>query len=467
VARPNEMDARTNLLILSRDFSLFESVRKAAPAESANVLFCQPEEDYVGLMREHGIKVVLLDSAGDLKDLTSVLKKLKGFDPLVDVVILGPAADSETILDLIHRGAVDYLVKPLLPGTIKRVLGRIEDKRALRRETFQLEKKLEKKYVFQGMISRSPAMLEVFALVENIAGYFSSALITGDTGTGKELVARAIHALGPTRDKPLVVCDCASIPENLFESELFGYRKGAFTGADRDKKGLFEEADQGTIFLDEIAEIPVAVQSKLLRILENRQFRPLGSNENKDVDVRMIAATNRDLGQAIKSGAFREDLFHRLNRVEIHLPPLRERMEDVPLLVRHFTRKFAEAFSKDLRGVSREAQKVFLRYRWPGNVRELENVLESASMLCRKDFIEVSNLPRHLRDLDAPGGPLALLGREGLSTLEDLEKEYIGHLLKVTGGNLRKTAGILGISRTTLYNKMAKFELARRKPQNA
>ena len=345
--------------------------------------------------------------------------------------------------------------------TISRVLDRIEEKRALRRETLQLERKLEKKYAFHGLISRNPAMLEVFALIENIAPYFTSVLVTGETGTGKELVARAVHSLSPAKDTRLVICDCASIPENLFESELFGYRKGAFTGADKDKSGLFEEADGGIIFLDEIAEIPVAIQAKLLRVMENHQFRPLGSNENRDIDVRIIAATNRDLGEAIRSGAFREDLFHRLNRVEIHLPPLRDRTEDISLLVRHFVQKSASAVSKKLRGASREAQKIFLKYRWPGNIRELENVLESASMVCRKDFIEVANLPKHLREFEAPESPLSFLRKENLSTLEDLEKEYIGHLLKVTGGNLRRTAGILGISRTTLYNKMARYKLSR------
>jgi DNA-binding NtrC family response regulator len=458
------MEARTNLLILSRDFSLFDAIRKAAPAESVNVFFCQPEEDYPGLMREHAFRIVFIDPADAGKEAQALLKKMKAFDPLLDVVVIGENADSESILNLIGRGAVDYLVKPLSAGTISRVLDRIGEKRALRRETLQLEKKLEKKYAFQGLISRNPAMLEVFSLIENIAQYFTSVLVTGETGTGKELVARAVHALSPAKDTRLVICDCASIPENLFESELFGYRKGAFTGADKDKRGLFEEADGGIIFLDEIAEIPFSIQAKLLRVMENHQFRPLGSNENRDVDVRIIAATNRDLGEAIRSGAFREDLFHRLNRVEIHLPPLRDRPEDIPLLVRHFVQKSASAVSKKLRGASREAQKIFLKYRWPGNVRELENVLESASMVCRKDFIEVSNLPKHLREFEAPEGPLTFLRKGSLSTLEDLEKEYIGHLLKVTGSNLRRTAGILGISRTTLYNKMARYKLSRVKP---
>jgi transcriptional regulator with PAS, ATPase and Fis domain len=294
-------------------------------------------------------------------------------------------------------------------------------------------------------------MLEIFGLIENIAKYFSSALITGETGTGKEVVARAIHGLSPHKDKPLVVCDCASIPENLFESELFGYRKGAFTGADRDKPGLFEEADGGIIFLDEIAEIPVAVQAKLLRVLENREFRALGAGESTTVEVRVLAATNRDLAERVRAGAFREDLFHRLNKVVIDLPPLRERLEDIPLLVRHFLQIANKSFGKGVRGVSREVQKLFLKYGWPGNVRELANVLESAAMLCKKDFIDVANLPKYLRDYVPPEGAIAFAGRGHLSSLDDLEKDYIAYLLKVTKGNLRQTAKILDISRTTLY----------------
>lgn len=304
-------------------------------------------------------------------------------------------------------------------------------------------------------------MLEIFTLIENIAKYFTSVLITGETGTGKEMVARAIHHLSPTKNKPLVICDCVSIPETLFESELFGYVKGAFTGADKNKKGLFEEAHEGIIFLDEIGEIPVSVQAKLLRVLENHQFRPLGSNENKTVDVRVIAATSQNLRECIKNNTFREDLFHRLNKVEIHLPPMRERLEDLPLLVRYFLHRCNKKFSREIKGVSRQAQKLFLKYDWPGNVRELENVLESASILCKKDFIDIIDLPKYLRDFLPSKSNLTFINRENLTTLESLEKEYITYLLKISNNNLRKTAKVLGISRTTLYNKLSKYNIPR------
>jgi transcriptional regulator with PAS, ATPase and Fis domain len=340
-------------------------------------------------------------------------------------------------------------------------LKKIFEKRVLRRETFLLEKRLEKKYFFQSMIGKSPYMLEIFSLVENISKYFSSVLITGETGTGKEMVARAIHELSPTTDKDLVVCDCVSIPENLFESELFGYVKGAFTGADKDKLGLFDKAHRGTIFLDEIGEIPLSIQAKLLRVLEHHQFKPLGSNENRTVDVHVIAATSRNLRECIKNRTFREDLFHRLNRVEIYIPPLRKRPEDIPLLVRHFLTRCNKQFSKKIKGVSRQVQKLFLKYEWPGNVRELENVMESAAMLSKKEFIGLSDLPKYFQDSFPSPEKIPFIKREQLTTLKDLEKDYISYILKLTNNNLRKSAKIMNISRTTLYNKLKKYKINR------
>ncbi|MGD1009553.1 MAG: sigma-54 dependent transcriptional regulator [Candidatus Aminicenantales bacterium] len=453
------MDAQTNLLIISDDFALYETIKRASVTGDFNLFFSQTNDDYLAIARGNGIRVALVDSGDSIADALVALKKLKKFDALIDVLIGGEPLDRDAILDVIHAGATDFIPRPYRNDILQEILRKISVKRELRRETFQLERKLERKYAFQGLASRNPYMLEIFGLIENIAKYFTSVLITGETGTGKEVVARAIHGLSPYRAKPLVICDCASIPENLFESELFGYKKGAFTGADKDKRGLFEEADGGIIFLDEIAEIPVAVQAKLLRVLESHQFRPLGANENTQVEVRVIAATNRNLPERVRSGAFREDLFHRLNKVVIELPPLRERLEDIVLLVRHFLQGSNKKFSKDLKGVSREVQKLFLKYGWPGNIRELENVLESAAMLCKKDFIELANLPKYLRDFIPPQGAMAFVGREHLSSLDDLEKDYITYLLKVTKRNLRQTAKILGISRTTLYNKLARYKI--------
>jgi DNA-binding NtrC family response regulator len=453
------MDTQTDLLIISDDFSLYETIKKAPVGVDVNVYFSQADDDYLAVVRDHRIRVVLVDSGDSLAEALVVLKKLKKFDSLIDVLVGGESPGPEAVQDIIRAGATDFIARPYQGDILQNILGRISRKRTLRRETYELERKLERKYVFQGLISRNPYMLEIFGLIENIAKYFTSVLVTGETGTGKEVAARAIHALSPFKDRPFVVCDSAAIPENLFESELFGYKKGAFTGADKDKRGLFEEADGGVIFLDEIAEVPVAVQAKLLRVLENHEFRPLGASENTHVEVRVVAATNKDLPGRVRAGAFREDLLHRLNKVTIELSPLRERLEDIPLLVRHFLQAANKRFGKNVRGVSREVQKLFLKYNWPGNVRELANVLESAAMLCKKDFIDVGNLPKYLRDFIPPEGALAFAGRDHLSTLDDLEKDYIVYLLKVTKRNIRQTAKILGISRTTLYNKLLKYKI--------
>lgn len=448
-----------DLLIASRDLALYDAVKGAAEPERFRVSFCQPDDDLLGLVRENDVRAVLIDVAGACRDAFPLLRRLKKHDPRLDVLVAGEPVDADTVLSLIHQGATDFIPKPLEIEAVRIALRRITEDRAIRRATFRLEKKLERNYMFQNMVSRNPYMLEIFGLIRNIARHFATVLVTGETGTGKEMIARAIHDLSPRRDRPLVVCDCASVPESLFESELFGYRRGAFTGADRDKPGLFEEADGGILFLDEIAEIPAAVQSKLLRVLETRQFRPLGAQAVREVDTRIIAATNRDLAQSIRTGTFREDLYHRLNRIEIALPPLRERLEDIPLLARHFLHRAGRKYGKSLRGLSREAQKLFIKYDWPGNVRELANVVENAALLGKKDFVDVANLPKYLRDYAPAAPPIPLLRPEKPATLEDLEREYIGYLLKTTKRNLRQTARILGISRTTLYNKIRKYDI--------
>jgi DNA-binding NtrC family response regulator len=450
-----------NLLIIGKEPTLYDLLKDSPVASGFRLLFCGTDGDILGFIKDNGVRIALLDSAEAQAEDFTLLENLKRFDPLLSVIVIGPPGHPEELLDWINRGASDFLSRPLTAGTVHAALHKVVEKRDLRRETYLLEKKLEKKYVFQGLVSKNPYMYEIFGLIENIAKFFTSVLITGETGTGKDLAARAIHALSDTRNRRLVVCDCASIPENLFESELFGYVRGAFTGADRTKKGLFEDAHEGVIFLDEIGEIPLPIQAKLLRVLENHQFRPLGSNEVKFVNVRVIAATNRDLAACIKAAMFREDLYHRLNRVEIHIPPLRERMEDIPLLIHHTLDAINKAFAKNVKGVSRDVQRLFLRYDWPGNVRELENVLQSSAMVTKKDFIDLGDLPKNLRETAPARRKIPLIGGEKLATLDELEKEYIAYILKVTDHNLKKAAKILSISRTTLYNKLAKYELPR------
>jgi DNA-binding NtrC family response regulator len=450
-----------HLLIIGKEPILYDLLKDSPIAAEFRLNFCGQGEDALAFIKDHDIRIAIIDSEGDQAAGLALLESIKKFDALLSVIVVGPPGHPDELLDWIHQGASDFLSRPLEPGTLRAALRKVMDKRGLRRETFILEKKLEKKYVFHGLVSKNPFMFEIFGLIENIAKFFTSVLITGETGTGKDLVARAIRALCETKNRRLVVCDCSSIPETLFESELFGYVRGAFTGADRTKKGLFEEARDGVIFLDEIGEIPLPVQAKLLRVIENRQFRPLGSNEIKYVDVRVIAATNRDLTACIKSKTFRDDLFHRLNRVEIHIPPLRERRDDIPLLIRHFLERITRAYDKNIKGVSLDVQKVFLKHSWPGNVRQLENVLQSAAMVTKKDFIDVDDLPKNFKAAATGRAGIPFFGGEGPATLDEVEKEYIAYVLKTTDYNLKKSAKILNISRTTLYNKLAKYGLPR------
>jgi len=320
-----------NLLLIDEGLSLYDKVKDSSFVDMCEVYFSESTNSILKYIKDHHIDVVMTDMDKYRDKAFSLIKELHKFDSLIDIILTGNAKSTENVMDIIKRGASDYIEKPIKQDVIEKTLGSINEKRNLRKETYLLEKRLEGKYSFKGIVGKSPYMFEIFSLVEKISKFFSSILITGETGTGKELIAQAIHELSTRSDKQLVICDCVSIPENLFESELFGYKKGAFTGAVANKQGLFEAAHKSIIFLDEIGEIPLTVQAKLLRVLESHQFRPLGSNETKEVDVKVIAATNRDLSECIKNNTFREDLFHRLNKVEVHLPPLRERREDIPL----------------------------------------------------------------------------------------------------------------------------------------
>lgn len=448
-----------NILIIDDDLILYDLIKTTNLGAECDVYFSDDPENILTFIKNNHINVVIADMDKNQSMPIRLLSELKRFDSLLDIIAVGESRSQESVFELISLGLSEYIEKPVMSKDLERSLKKVQKNRTLRRETFRLEKRLEKKYHFHGMVGKSPYMLEIYSLIDKISRYFTSVLITGETGTGKEMAARAIHERARTKNRNLVLCDCVSIPENLFESELFGYVRGAFTGADKNKKGLFEEAHEGIIFLDEIGEIPLSIQAKLLRALEYRQFRPLGSNITKNVDVKIIAATSRNLRECAAKGTFREDLFHRLNRVELHLPPLRERREDIPLLISHFLQAFNQSFSKSIKGVSREAQKLFQRYDWPGNIRELENVLESSCLLSQKEFIDFPELPKYLRDAPQAPNNFPFISRENLSTLDELEKEYITYLLKFAGRNLKKTAGILNISRTTLYNKLKKYEI--------
>ena len=381
------------------------------------------------------------------------MKEVKKLREMTPVVIITAYATVDTAVAAMKEGAYDYIVKPFNPEEISLTIRKIVEHQNLLKENVLLRKELRKSYQFQDLISKNHKMQDIFQLVKSVAQSDSTVLIQGKSGTGKELVARAIHDCSPRKDKPFVVASCAALPEGLLESELFGHEKGAFTGAVSLKKGTFELADRGSIFLDEIGEISPKTQVDLLRVLEEKRFRRVGGTREIEVDVRVISATNRDLKEAVDKGEFREDLYYRLNVVSVQLPPLRERKEDIPLLAAHFLKKFRVKNRKDFEGISAEALNILMRYHWPGNVRELENAVERAVVVGKGGLITANDLPVQILQAETA------LGTSSELSLQEMEKEHIRRVLDRNKWNIKRAAEQLGINRTTLYHKMKRYGL--------
>ncbi|MCU0725926.1 MAG: sigma-54 dependent transcriptional regulator [Planctomycetes bacterium] len=389
-------------------------------------------------------------------DGIETMREIRRLRPDTAVVIVTAFAAVDTAVTAMKEGAHDYLVKPFNVEEVSLLTKRLVEMREIRRDNRWLRRKLSERYQLGDILSKSPRMQAIFDLVRRVADLKSTVLILGESGTGKELIAGAIHDLGGRKEKPFVHVACTALAETLLESELFGHEKGSFTGAHTRKIGKFEQADGGTILLDEIGDITPKLQLELLRVLEEKSFFRVGGAEEIRVDVRIIAATNRDLEQAVREGAFREDLYYRLNVVSIRLPPLRERREDIPLLVRHFLRRFAAEFDTPPKEVSDAALKVLVAWDWPGNVRELENAVERAIVTCPVEVLGpecFDFLPRIIPEAewDVPTD----------LSIEELEKRVIPAVLRRTGGNVKRAAEILGIDRSTLYDKMRRYELRR------
>jgi DNA-binding NtrC family response regulator len=405
--------------------------------------------------------VVLTDIRMGEVDGLAVLQDFTQHSPDTSVVLLTAFGSMEGAIEGIRQGAYDYLAKPFKKEEIKLVVQRSLEHSRLVRENARYREELRDRQDLSRLVGSSPLMLEVYKLVARVSSGKSTVLVEGESGTGKELIARAIHANSPRRERSFVPVNCAALPDALLESELFGHEKGAFTGAIGAKKGLFEAAHEGTIFLDEIGDIGAALQVKLLRVIQEQEVRRVGGTASTKVDVRIIAASNRNLTQLVKEGTFREDLFYRLNVVRIMMPPLRERREDIPMLAHHFLQKVSSENSPVIRGFVPEAMAVLQRYHWPGNVRELENVVERAVSLTHGPLILPDDLPDPVRQ--APAGslePAALPGHDGeLVTLDELEKRYLVRVLKESGHNKVRAAKILGIDRRTLYRMAERFGL--------
>jgi len=387
-------------------------------------------------------------------DGMELLEMTKKHSPQTLPIIITAYATVETAIRALRSGAADYILKPLDFDEVIMRVKHLMDHRNMELENKYLREQIDKKFNFNSIIGDSPAMREVYNMVQRVSQSTTNVLISGKSGTGKELVARAIHANSDRADKPFIPINCGAIPDNLFESELFGYKKGAFTGANTDKDGVFKTANTGTLFLDEVAEIPLHIQVKLLRAIEAKEIKPLGSNNTITIDVRIVAATNKNLLEEVEEGRFREDLYYRLNIVEIKLPGLSERKEDIPLLVKHFIEKYNRELKRNVKGVDNETMKTLMNYKWKGQVRELENVIERAVLLCDNEYITMEDLP-----------PTTSKNRDDYypddlkEASKNFERQHIAALLRRSDGDKKKAADLLNIGLSSLYRKIEELDV--------
>ena len=445
------MKRKTKVLVVDDEAIIRDSLHDWLTDTGYQVFTAENGPQALEIIQREGLKIVITDLVMPGMDGIELMKNAKEISSNIEVIIITAYGSIPTAITAMREGAYDYIEKPFCPERAELLIEKLVEHQGLIEENISLHQKLEERYRFENIIAKSPKMQQVIEVIKVVAKSNATVLITGDTGTGKELVARAIHSQSYRKDKPFVAVSCAALPESLLESELFGHEKGSFTGAYVQKKGKFEVANRGTLFLDEIGEMSANIQVHLLRVLEEKEFTRVGGNELIKVDVRVISATNRDIKKAVAKGQFREDLYYRLNVVTIELPPLRERREDIPLLAQHFLKEFALENQKEIAGFSPEATDFLLRYEWPGNVRELENAIERAVILAKDSHIEVADLPQESLTMthSVPSG----------KDLGEVEKNHILNILNETGGNYSEAARILGISRMTLYNKAKAYGL--------
>jgi DNA-binding NtrC family response regulator len=438
-----------SVLVIDGDVEVAEDFSRALLGLPVAVLRAGDRAQGISFYREFLPQMALLDSKLDNEEVP--LQELFSGDSGLEVVLMTDRWTRAGALAAVARGASDLLSKPLEPSKVRQMVSGFIAAAATRQHTQELDNELLQAYQFQGIVGRSPRMLEVFSRVRRVAPLFQTALITGPTGTGKELIARALHYLSPRSGEKFVVCNCSALTETLLESQLFGHLKGAFTGATHDRAGLFEHSNRGTLFLDEIGELTLTAQAKLLRILQSQELQRVGSPVTTTVDVHVIAATNRDVRELASKGKFREDLFYRLSMIEIQLPPLADRKEDLPLLQRHFLRHFSTKYGKKLDGISRRAQILLTRHSWPGNVRELENVIGNACMMAQGKIIRDIDLPEAIRvQITGPDSSA------GIMTLQEVQSRHLDHVLKLVDGNKARAAEVLGVSRATIYGMLAR-----------
>jgi len=458
--------AKARVLVVDDEKSMRDLLSITLEKEGYDVLTAAGGEAAIEALRRDATDAVITDLRMPKVDGLQVLRAAKEISPDVAVIVITAVASTETAVEAMKLGAYDYITKPFKLDEVSLIVRNALERKRLRDENLYLRKQLETQHRFENIIGKSGRILEVFDTIRKISDSPSTAMITGESGTGKELVARAIHFNSLRRDKPFVSVNCGAIPEGLMESELFGHVRGAFTGAVSNKIGLFSAGEGGTLFLDEITEIPPLLQVKLLRAIQTREIRRVGDTKDMKTDVRLIAASNRNLEDAVRDGILREDLYYRLNVIPIQLPPLRERREDIPLLVAHFLQKFGKDLGKEARGVAPEAMIVLERYHWPGNIRELENVLERAIVLGAGDMLGIESLPETLRrERPVKGMEAVELPEDGLdleATLDTIERGYLQRALDRTGGVQTKAAELLKMTFRQFRYKLQKHSLVRK-----
>jgi len=442
------------LLVIDDDPEYLGLITTALAQRNLQIFTATDSEAGLEIFLRTRPQIVVTDLMMPKLDGMQLLEKMVAVDPAADVILITVSFSMESAVEAIRKGACDYLPKPVDIQKMRDRIASLIDDAERRLKTFALDQELVGAYQFEGIIGRSPLLLELFSKIRRVAPHFRTVMVAGETGTGKELVARALHNLSPVRSKSFVICNCSAIVETLLESELFGHVRGAFTGAHQDKVGVFEYANGGTVFLDEIGELPIQAQAKLLRVLQNQEVQRVGSPVPRFVDVRVIAATNQNLRKMVDEGTFRRDLFYRLTMVELKLPRLADRREDIALLQRHFIAKFAAEYKKQIAGISRRAQICLTQHSWPGNVRELENVIGNACMMALGDVIDLADLPESVK----PGTEQSDRDDCDLISFEELQRRHLLSVLERLGGNKAQAADILGVSRTTIYEMLAKME---------
>jgi DNA-binding NtrC family response regulator len=457
---PATSSTALSVLIIDDNANSLELLSSALAQPGLEILTASDPEQGLDLVYNQHPQIVLTDLVMPHLSGMEVLERIMEFDPSTEVILMTAHYSTETAVEAIKKGASDYLNKPISIAALRERVGKLVEEARKQQRSRQLESELLASSEFEGIVGRSPVMCEMLPQIRRVAPHYRTVLITGETGTGKDLVARAFHRLSPVSAGRYVVLNCSAVVETLFESELFGHVKGAFTGATNDKAGLFEHAHGGTLFLDEIGDMPLATQAKLLRVLQNQEIQRVGSLSTRKVDVRVIAATNHNLRAAVAEKRFREDLYYRLSMVEIHVPRLAERKEDLPLLERHFIARFAAQYKKEIHGLTHRAQVRLSLHGWPGNVRELENVLGHACMMAMGDTIDMQDLPAYLRSPAGPEEPRQTFAPSPeVGTLAEQERLLIIRALEEAGGNQSQAARILRIGRDALRYKLKKHNL--------